>query len=382
MHIGLDYTPAVQHAPGIGRYVRELVRALVQRSDAPRLTLFEGGLGPRPMEGAPLGLAAALGPAPVRRRLRVPRRALEGLARIGLGAERLSGSPDIFHRVHPLAPPRGRGARGLATLALAELPEPGSARDLETRQAVHGADGVFTFDAAFADTVSERYGVPRARCVVVPVGADHWARDLGARTVARRTPPELLVLGAIRAARQPCAVLEAFEELSQRGVAARLTFIGRPGDAAEAFGVALGRSPVRERVEWIADPVERDLPERVAGASVLVHLAAGEGSAVTPLEALRFGLAVVASDLPAFRAALGPRFIPVPTGSAAPPAEAFAQLLAHLLREGLRAAEDPEAAVERRKHAANFTWDAAAAAHLAAWELMLAERAGRVRPAP
>lgn len=322
------------------------------------------------MEGAPLGLAEALAPPPTRRRLGVPRRALHALAALGLGAERWSGSPDIFHRVQPLTPPRGRGARGLATLALAELPEPGSARDRETARAVREADGVFTFDAAFADAVAARYGVPRARCAVVPVGADHWARDLGARAVPRRSPPELLVLGAIRAARQPRAVLAGFEALVAGGVDARLAFVGRPGDDAAQFRAALAASTARARVEWVAEPREADLPERVAGAALLVHLAVGEGSAVTPLEALRFGVGVVASDLPAFRAALGARFVPVPVtdADAAP-----AALAGHLAR-GLAAAADPAARAEWRQHAAAFTWDRCAAAHIAVWERMLAER--------
>ena len=54
--IGLDYWPATTHAPGIGRYARELVRALVQRAEAPYLCLFDAGPGPRTVPEDALGL--------------------------------------------------------------------------------------------------------------------------------------------------------------------------------------------------------------------------------------------------------------------------------------------------------------------------------------
>ena len=46
MHIGIDYTAAAWQGAGIGRYTRELVRAIVAQGDSHRYTLFyaAGGL--------------------------------------------------------------------------------------------------------------------------------------------------------------------------------------------------------------------------------------------------------------------------------------------------------------------------------------------------
>ena len=46
MHIGIDYTAAAWQGAGIGRYTRELIRAIVARGDSHRYTLFyaAGGL--------------------------------------------------------------------------------------------------------------------------------------------------------------------------------------------------------------------------------------------------------------------------------------------------------------------------------------------------
>jgi len=361
MFIGLDYTPAVQHAPGIGRYVRELVRALVRLEGAPRLGLFEGGLGPRPMAGAPLGLTEARA-ALVRRRLPLPRRTLGVLARVGLGADRLVGGPDLFHRVHPGHPPTSRSP---GTVAVAELPRRGSASDEAFARATREAAGVFVFDSSFGLEVAARYGLGAERLHVVPVGCEHWSRTFaGQPQPLPRDPPELIVLGAVRAAREPLRVLAAFEQLVAGGGRARLRFIGRPGDVAPLFREELARSPARDHVEWIAEPREADMPALVGGAAALVHLALGEGSAVTPLEACRMGAAVVVSDLPTFRAALGvvPQYVADGTSDRG---------LAEHLAVGLADGVDPASRAARRHAVAGFTWEASARAHIDAWRRII-----------
>ena len=40
MKVGLDYLPAVAHAPGVGRYVRNLVRHMVEQGTDDRFVLF------------------------------------------------------------------------------------------------------------------------------------------------------------------------------------------------------------------------------------------------------------------------------------------------------------------------------------------------------
>ena len=49
MRIGIDYTPAAKQTAGIGRYVRELVRALAAIDHENQYTLFlAGGARVRP----------------------------------------------------------------------------------------------------------------------------------------------------------------------------------------------------------------------------------------------------------------------------------------------------------------------------------------------
>jgi hypothetical protein len=48
LRIGIDYTAAIWQGAGIGRYTRELVRAIIARGDAFEFRLFyaAGGVGP------------------------------------------------------------------------------------------------------------------------------------------------------------------------------------------------------------------------------------------------------------------------------------------------------------------------------------------------
>lgn len=346
MRVGVDYLAAVTHPPGVGRYVRELVRALVRLEERPALALFELGGGARVMEGEPLGLRGA---RDVRRlRAPLPRRAVDWLGRAGLGADRLLGGVDLFHRIFPDRP---RISRAPETIAVAELPRPATAADAAWRAACRRAAATIVFCADYRARVAERYDLDPARVHALPVGCEHWARarpaapDPGPR-------PRFLVLGALREERRPLTVLRAFEALRAGGVDAELVLVGRPGSAAAAFRAALAASPARDAVRWDAAPREAEMPETVAAVDVLVHLAEEEGSPVTPLEAFSLGLDVVAARLPAFVEALGEEALYVELARA----DEDPGILGQALATAALRRDDALAAERRRAVARVFTW--------------------------
>ena len=360
MRIGLDYLPAVCHAPGIGRYARELVRALVRLPDCPELALFEIGGGARVMEGPALGLEGA---RVVRRRARLPRRVFELYCRAARsGADRVLGGVELFQRMLPDYPPV-RAARQV--LPIAELPPAGSAADARLGRGVGRVEDVIVFSTHYAREVCARYSLPPERVHRVPVGCDHWRREIP-ELPAPPGAPHLVVLGAVRRARRPLEVLRGFAELHAREPGARLSFVGRPGDAAPALEAALARSPARASVRWIRAPLEADMPALVAGATALVHLAADEGSAVTPLEAFSLGLAVLATRLPAFEEALGADAVWV-----APGEEADAGRLAAGMAAALASAPAPAARQARVARSAGFTWERSARETLDLWRRLV-----------
>jgi glycosyltransferase involved in cell wall biosynthesis len=360
--VGLDLWPATTHAPGAGRYARELVRAVARLPAPPRLALLDVGPGPR-AHAAGLGLEQL--PAGWRRvEADVPRRALGALAALGLAAERLLGGCALFHRVLPGEPPLGKLPR---VQPLAELPPPGSAAERALTRGLEGPTDVVVFSSAARDEVLRRFALDGDRVHRLDVGCDHWLRD-AQTSDAPAGPPLVLVLGRVDAARGPLSLLAAFELLRARGQEARLVWCGRPGDTTAAWRAALERSPFRADVRWIEAPIERDLPALVASAAVLVHLAREEWTPVTLLEGAAFGAALLASPLPAFQEALGaaPRWVAGEPSSLAP--EQLCQALGDALASGL----DAGARRDRRARAAPFTWARHAAATAALWDRILA----------
>jgi len=360
--VGVDYLPAVAHAPGVGRYARELVRALAPMDARPALRLFDVGGGARVMEEPHLGLVGA---ARLERRTGPwPRRVVAALGALGFGADRWLGGVDLFHRVLPGHPPVSRAPQ---VQPVAELPLPGCPADAELGAACRRAAAVVVFSDHYARAVAARYDLDPAAVHLTPVGCEHWARLLD-DVPPPPTRPRVLVLGAVRAARHPELVLGALEALRDGGVDAELELQGHPGDASDGLRAALERSPHRAAFRWAPAPREADMPRTVAGASVLLHLADDEGSPVTPLEAFRFGRAVVASDLPAFREALGDEGRYVPKGA---DPRAVADALA-----GALAADDEAGRRRRVTLASRYTWSETALATVAAWRTVLDARAG------
>lgn len=374
MRVGIDYHPAVTHPPGVGRYLRELVRALARSADRPQLALLDVGRGPRGFTPGELGFQ--IGDPRV---ARVTDDASPRLARFvdrlrRRGADERLGGVDVFHHARP-GTWRVRRARG--SIAVAELPPRGDAREEPLRAALTRLDHVFAFSGAYRSRLVSEYRLDPARVVQVPVGCEHWRRSLAA--FAPCDPPRrIVVLGAPRAARRPLPILRAFERLVEGGADVELEFLARPGSgrAADptiaAFASAVAASPQRARVHLpearaaaAFDPFEfeRGLPARVAGAAALVHLSVDEGTPVTPLEALCLGVPVVVSRIPAFEEAL--RGVATLVEDAEIVREP--RTLAEALARAIETRDDPVRRADAELRCRDYTWDLCAARTLAAW---------------
>ncbi len=362
--VGIDCWPATTHAPGVGRYARELIRALARLEQPPCLGLFDVGPRAQAQDCQPLGIEPL--PAGWRRlEADLPRRALGPLAALGLTADRLLGGCALFHRVLVAGPPVGALPQ---VLALSELPAPGTVGEAELRRALRAVRDVVVFSAHARGLVSERFGLDPERVHALPVGCDHWIRAAPPLDTPQ-DPPVVLALGRVDAARGHLVLLQAFERLDARTPSLRLVFCGRPGAAAGELARTVAASPACERVRWIDRPVERDLAHLMARAAVLVHLSSGELTPVTPLEGLAAGAALVASPLPAFREVLGEQAHWV----AGEPASLDSRALAPVLEAALASGLDPLARRRRRELAAPFTWERHARLTAELWSRILAD---------
>ncbi len=366
MKVGIDYLPAVTHWPGVGRYARELVRALAALDDRPELALYDVGGEARTIGEPALGIAGSARVTRVSRRL--PRRVVERWARLtGRGADRALGGVDLFHRVLSGYPPVGDVPQ---TMAVGELPPAKSAAEAELGALLGSLAGVLAPSRHGAAELVRRFDLAPERVHDVSLGCEHWRRDFAGPPPPKSGAPSLLVLGSVRPERRHALILAAFERLLAKDRAVRMVFVGggEQGDRERLEGL-LRFSSARDSVHWIRAPVERDLPGLVADAWVLVHLSEGELSAVTPLEAFSFGTAVVTNPGGAFAEALG---------AEARTFDAFwrkrpdVDLLAAEIRAALESATDAAAFERRIALASEFTWERSARRTVEAWRLVLA----------
>jgi glycosyltransferase involved in cell wall biosynthesis len=365
LRVGIDYLPAVSHAPGAGRYTRELVRALVRLEDRPDMALYEVGRARRILEEADLGLPQG-DPRVGRLRSRTPRGFLRCLPFPSLRCADLAlGEVDLFHHTSRVIPPV---ARAVQTLAVAEIPPGGSHEESLLTAALVRVKGVLVFSASCAKRVRDRYDVPAQHIHQVAVGCDHFRRDLG-KLPERGEIPRILALGALRSDRRYLRLLKAFELLIDRGLAAHLHIVGGSGDAEGDFERVVQSSNVRLRVVRDQSLPQQEVAALLARSSVLVHLVEDAGTPVTPLEAFSLGTPVVASRLPVYEEALGGHAELVVNGEI----DHASDLLTDAIVRAIESARDPAACAVRVRHAQRFTWERNARETVAAWRATLRE---------
>jgi glycosyltransferase-like protein len=210
--------------------------------------------------------------------------------------------------------------------------------------------------AAVAREVTDGWGY---RPTVIPNGVDWQRFSAGDGTAWReRLGRYVLAVGGIEPRKGSIDLLEAFAALGDSGLSlvfaggeTLFDYRGYRGDF-DSRAAELGVSPVM--LGTVDDP---DMPGLVAGAAVLPFLSTKEGFGLAAMEALAAGVPVVARDLPVLR-------------------EVFRDQVSYAadvpaMTAGLRAALAGDFAERRETGAAlarSYSWDAAAAAHIAFYE--------------
>jgi glycosyltransferase involved in cell wall biosynthesis len=360
MRIGLDYRPALLGDSGIPRAVRELARALAAEPRV-ELRLFGHCLARArrpscPPEGSTL------------RRLPIPGRTLSFLARLGLGADRLSGGVDLFHwtdYVHPPVGPRTRVALTLHDCAFAVDPafhgrEQAALLFARTRRAAARADVVICPTRATANDAEQALDIPRERLRVVPFGVDHFRGPPPPPPDLER--PYVLCLGTVEPRKNHLRLLEAWRSLGP--ARPRLLVIGRRGWECDETAAELARACREEAAVWLESADDRTVRACLAAAAALAYPSLHEGFGFPALEALAVGVPVVAGDGAALREVCGDAAFycdPREPGS-----------IASALRAALW--DDEQRAAHRARglaRAARFTWSDAGRRHAAIYREVL-----------
>lgn len=362
----LDYRPALVNGQGIGRYVRELTRALVQVPEVDA-ALF-GPTWARPsFELECLGIEKAR-----LFRRRIPSKPLTGLfSRAGVGVERLfGGRASLCHHTQyrrlPTRLPEVATIHDLVFLDTDRFMASQTAVRMSAfaRSAAQRCGAIVTPTEVVADEVAERLDVPRSRIFATHLGVDHvhrrvaMAPPLGGDQAGSGRAPYFFSAARNETRKNLVTILRAFERADLG--ATRWKVAGTAGAGGEVFDEALRTSPARDRVDRLGHVDEPYLAALMTGALAFVLVPLNEGFGLAPLEAMALGVPAVSSDVPVVREVCGGGATLLDPDDVDGLADALGKLAGD---DEYRAGE----AARGRAHAARFTWARTAEATLEAY---------------
>ncbi len=378
MRIGIDYTAAVQQGAGIGRYTRNLVRALADLDTQNRYTLFlAGGWG----EGD------GLGGWPSNFRMRsvlLTDRWMHILwqrLRLPLPIQVFTGPLDLYHSPDFVLPPTGRAPALLTVhdLSFLRVPQffvPGFREYLEraVSRAVRKARHILADSESTRRDLIELMAVAPERVSVLYPGVEPRFRpvkdvELLDAVRARYALPERFILGlsTLQPRKNFDGLIKSYHRLLQDKCnqpefeSLHLVIAGGRGWMYEETLTLVKRLRLGSRVHFPGFVADADLPSLYSLALVFAFPSWYEGFGLPVLEAMACGTPVVAADNSSLPEVMGQAGILVDAGDT----DALTEALARLACDDSLRAELVNAGYEQ---ACGFTWEAAAKRLLAVYE--------------
>jgi glycosyltransferase involved in cell wall biosynthesis len=396
MHVGIDYTAAAWQGAGIGRYTRELIRAIVAQGDAHRYSLFyaAGGLASdspyladlRELSHTHANIRCVPIPLSPHRltqfwqRLRVP-----------LPVDLLTGALDLLHAPDFVLPPtRARTIvtiHDLSFLVHPECAQPGIVRYLTDAvpRGLRRANVILADSQATRRDLVRLLAVDPARVELVYPGVGPQFRPMAAEETTpvrhRLGLPDRFVLfvSTLEPRKNLVRLLEAFALLEAGGwglgasadypasslqpPASRMHLViaGRRGWLYEDIFAAIDRLQLRERVRLLDYVHDNDLPALYNLAAAFAYPSIYEGFGIPPLEALACGTPTVIADNSSLPEVVADAAVLVSAEDVGSIASGIARVVSD---EGLRARLRAAGPAQARK----FTWEQAAKRVLACYE--------------
>lgn len=363
----IDITAAVRQGAGIGRYARELTRAILRMFPQHHYTLFYAGPARFP-------LTWAHGPLVHLRAAPLPERGMVWLwhrLSLPLPVELFAGSADLIYSPDFLLPPTLPGRPTLLTvhdlsfeIMPETLPEPLVAYlRRNVPRAVRRATHILADSESTRQDLIRLWGVPPERITVLYSGVEPRFRPVEdpeqqARVRARYGLgpwPFVLTVGTVQPRKNYPHLIGAFAILVREGIfpQGHLVIVGERGWKAEGTFEAIQRSGLADRIHWLGFVADEDLPALYSAAAAFALVSRYEGFGLPALEAMACGVPVVVSRTSSLPEVVGEAGVLVDPESVQD------------IARGLRAVlTDPEQQARLRvaglERARRFTWEAAA----------------------
>lgn len=325
VQMGMEVVPAVASN---GRYYRLDSPGMARLLEIPitenRAVVDQSGLAQRAKSllQSIMPLYALLQRRSMQRRMSALTGTLEVLE---IGADDIVVSIDEFAGGSPSVKAIGQAKRqGAATIAIIYDLIPILHRDLVPRRIAylfgHGferlvplVDGLIAISRSGADLIREQPVVRRAGTAVSSFYLGQDLHVAGDRPVFASIPeaawqggPTFVMVGTIEPRKRQAAVLAAFSRLWEEGCAANLVMIGKIGWEVEALIDQVRKHPQYGRSLFLCHQVsDGELREAMARADAVIMASKAEGFGLPIVEALAFGVPVLATDIPIFREIAG-----------------------------------------------------------------------------
>ncbi len=382
MCVSLDVTAVPAQPAGAGRYVMELVAALMELDPLGDYCLVaRGDDGKRWKALAPRATVLARAPSS-----RPARLAWEQL-RMARLLERIPAT--VHHGPHYTIPhgvscPVAVTVHDLTMFTHPEWHERSKVALFRhaVRKSARTAEAVICVSRRTADQLVECVGEPAGRLVVIPHGVDHGrfapAQSLPGKPCSgdaavldhlRITWPYVCFLGTVEPRKDVPSLVAAFDLLAPRWPELRLVIAGYPGWGEAALDAALREARHADRVVRLGYVGQDDAPALLRQARVVAYPSLEEGFGLPALEALACGAPLVTTRGSAMDEVVGDAALLVQPGDP----QGLDQALQAVLEGGSDVCDRRKRGIELARE---YTWERSAAAHLALYAELAVQAGG------
>lgn len=306
--ITIDYTPAYQQGAGIGRLVRELVKALAHYDAHTPYQLFVlGAHNPQlpPEYGANFSLAST--------RLSVEWLArLWHRARIPLPVTVFTGTNRLYHATDFVLPPLPAHIPSLLTvhdLSFVRVPHAASPRLRAYLEAVvprsaSRATHILADSQASKDDLCELYGIAPEKITVLLSGVSEFLRPVrdvqvleSLRVKYALNRPYMLSVGTVQPRKNYSRLIQALAQLRASGEDVELAIVGGRGWLQDEIERTLIDTQMRPYVKFLGFVPDADLPALYSAAHLVAFPSLYEGFGFPVLEGMACGVPVLTSNV-------------------------------------------------------------------------------------
>ena len=360
MRIGIEITAAVRQGGGIGRYVREMIRALAKGDTANRYQLFFASPNPIPFPPAPLPSNFST------RHLQFHDIWLARLwhrAQLPINVEWITGEIDLYHAPDFTLPPtRARSLLTVHDLSFARDPDSAAPtlRDylnVVVPRSVKRATHIVAVSQATKNDLIEFYNTPQEKISVIYEGVDEKFKPTVDKAKSEKYKlgerPYIFSVSTIHPRKNFKRLMQAFAQLPKDF---DLVIAGGKGWLYDDIFAEAQKN--KGRVRFLGFVPDDDLPALYSGAAMFAYPSLYEGFGLPLLEAMACGTPTLSSNVSCLPEVAGGAAVTVSPYDVDSIAEGLKHTLANrseLIKKGFA-------------RASQFKWSAAARQLIALYE--------------